>query len=199
MTLCLYKNYTLKMNSLSCVLLALQVMSEPPYKPNINMHCKETLTLVLDINAMLQWLFHLCSSTQKHLETHQYNYILASIFNIQKVRLFYPAWTLFSVTSKPALPILVSFILHHEGKRILRLYHNAATKPKEMQLMTHETLAVCSARRWRSWYLIFVDPCIIIQLIKQPTWCSLYPLSLLFLGKHSTCFGCSLHPSSGVS
>ena len=24
-------------------------------------------------------------------------------------------------------------------------------------------------------------------------------MSLLFLGKHSTCFGCSLHPSSGVS
>jgi hypothetical protein len=38
-----------------------------------------------------------------------------------------------------------------------------------------------------------------LKLIKQPTRCSLEQLSLLFLGQHSICFGCSLHPSSGVS
>jgi hypothetical protein len=47
MTLHLYKNYVLKLNSL-------KVKSEPPYKPNINTHCKETLTLVQDICVMLQ-------------------------------------------------------------------------------------------------------------------------------------------------
>jgi len=62
-TLCLYKNYVLKLNSLLYMLLALQVMSETPFKPNINTHCEETLTLVQDIFVMLQCFFHLCSTT----------------------------------------------------------------------------------------------------------------------------------------
>ena len=52
MTLRLYKYYVLKLNTLSSMLLAVQVKSEPPYKPNINMHCKETLTLVEHICVM---------------------------------------------------------------------------------------------------------------------------------------------------
>jgi hypothetical protein len=50
----LYKNYVLKFNSLSCILLAVQFKSELPYKSNINVYCIEILTVVQHIYVTLQ-------------------------------------------------------------------------------------------------------------------------------------------------
>jgi len=83
MTLCLYKNYVIKLNSLFSMLLALQVKSEPPYKPQ-HQH-----TLQRDSDSCIGHLCHVAiifpfmfnnTLTQKHLETLICTCILASTF-----------------------------------------------------------------------------------------------------------------------